>query len=165
MYYVNSFFLYSLFGFILESDVYKITGSKRHSGVFYGPIATVYGFGVVILILLKKYIFDKLKCNKVLKFILVYLSCVFVLSLIEYFGGVILNSLFGIDMWNYEKKDYNMGKYVCLELSLIWGAFGVLYLYFFKSFTDKIIKLIPKWVSYVWIFLFFIDCVVVVLTK
>lgn len=165
MYYINSFFLYSLFGFIMESDVYKISKSKRHSSIFYGPITTVYGFGILALIFLKKYIIDKLKCNKVTKLIITYLLSLITLTLIEYIGGNVLNLIFNIDMWNYEKKTYNFGKYICLELSLIWGLFGVIYIYYLKNFTDKIIKLIPKWFSYLSIIIFIIDLIFVFLTK
>jgi len=165
MYYINSFFLYSLFGFVMESDVYKISGSNRHSSIFYGPITTVYGFGVLGLILLKKYIIDKLKCNKILKLIITYILCMIILTLIEYIGGNILNILFDIDMWNYEKKMFNFGKYICLELSLIWGLFGVIYIYYLKDFIDKIIKLIPIWFSYVSVIIFIIDLIFVFFTK
>lgn len=165
MYYINSFFIYSLFGFIMESDVYKISLSKRYSSIFYGPYTTVYGFGVLALILLKKYVIDKLKCNRILKTIITYILCFIVLSLIEFIGGVVLNSLFGIDMWNYSNKDYNLGKYVCLELSLVWGLFGVIYIFYLKDFMDKIIKLIPKWFSYLFTIVLIIDLVFVFITK
>ena len=56
LYYINCLFLYSFLGFTLESEVYKINNSNRHSGIFYGPITEVYGFGIIALILLKKYL-------------------------------------------------------------------------------------------------------------
>ena len=143
MYNLNSLLLYSLFGFILESTVFKITHSKKHSGISYGPFTYVYGFGIIALILLKKHFLDKLKINKYLKILITYLSCMLILTIIEYLGGTILNYLFDIDMWNYTKKTYNFGKYICLELSLIWGLLGTIYIYYLKGFTDKIISLIP----------------------
>ena len=48
----------------MESTVYKISKSKRHSGICYGPYTFVYGFGILALILLKKYFLDKLTINK-----------------------------------------------------------------------------------------------------
>jgi len=165
MYYINSFFIYSLFGFIMESDVYKISNSKRHSSIFYGPYTVVYGIGILSLILLKKYVIDRLKCSKILKLIITYILCFLILTLVEFSCGYITNMVFGIDMWNYEKKTYNFGKYICLELSLIWGLFGVIYIYYLKDFTDKIIKLIPKWFSYLSIIIFIIDLVWILITK
>ena len=142
MYYIKSILLYSLFGFCMESTVYKISLSKRHSGICYGPFTYVYGFGVLSLILLKKYCLDKLHLNKYLKVIVTFILCMIILTFIEWLGGNILNMIFDIDMWNYTKKTYNFGKYICLELALIWGLFGTIYIYYIKNFMDKIIKLI-----------------------
>lgn len=165
MYYINCLLFFSLLGFVLESDVYKINHSKRHSGIFYGPITEVYGFGVLTLILLKKYIIDKLKCNKYLKIIITFILSWISLTLIEFIGGNILNILFNIDMWNYTNKDYNAGKYICLELSLIWGIFGVIYIYYLKNFFDKIIELIPKKLTYILIIINLIDTSLVLINK
>ena len=65
LYYINCLFLYSLLGFVLESTVFKIKKVNIHSGIFYGPITEVYGFGAIALILLKIYIIDKL--SKIVK--------------------------------------------------------------------------------------------------
>jgi len=165
MYYINSFFLYSILGFIMESDVYKISQSKRHSSIFYGPITTVYGFGIIALIILKKYLIDKLKCHKILKLIITFILCIITLTLIEFIGGHVINMIFGIDMWNYENKMFNFGKYICLDLALIWGLLGVIYIYYLKDFTDKIIKLIPTWISKVSILIFITDLIIVLITK
>ncbi len=165
MYYINNFFFFSLFGFILESDIYKIKLSKRHSGIFYGPITEVYGFGFLMLIVLKKYFFDKLNCNKYLKLIIIFISCWISLTLIEFIGGNLLNILFDIDMWNYSNKDYNFGKYICLELSLVWGIFGTIYIYYLKEIIDKYIALIPKKISYIFIFINIVDTYMVIYNK
>lgn len=165
MYYINCLFFYSLFGFILESDLYKITNSQRHSGIFYGPITEVYGFGVLALILIKKHFLDKLRCNKYLKVVITFFICWISLTLIELIGGNILNLLFDIDMWDYTKKAFNAGKYICLELSLVWGIFGVIYIYYLKDFFDKIIALIPKKLTYALVIINIIDTILVFVNK
>ena len=70
MYYLNSFLLYGLLGFIMESTLFKISEPSRVSGVLYGPITLVYGLGGIALTLADKYILSKIKCNKVLKIII-----------------------------------------------------------------------------------------------
>ena len=67
MYYINVLYFFSLIGFIIESTVYKINNSNRHSGICYGPFTYVYGFGVLALILLKKYCLDKLEIIDIAK--------------------------------------------------------------------------------------------------
>ena len=165
MYYINNLYFFSLFGFILESTVYKINLSKRHSGIFYGPITMVYGFGVLALILIKKYFLDKLKCNKILKVVIVFIVCWITLTTIEWLGGTILHQIFDINMWNYTKKPYNFGKYICLELSLIWGIFGTIYIYYLKDFFDKFIALIPKKLTIAIIIINLLDTMLVFINK
>lgn len=165
MYYINVLYFFSLFGFILESTVYKISGSKRHSGIFYGPITMVYGFGVLALILIKKYFLDKIRCNKYLKVVIVFITCWIALIFIEWLGGTILHLIFDIDMWDYTKKPYNFGKYICLELSLIWGLFGMIYIYCLKGFFDKFIGLIPKTLTIIMIIVNVIDTLFVFVNK
>ena len=165
MYYINVLYFFSLLGFVLESTVYKISGSKRHSGIFYGPITMVYGFGVLTIILIKKYFLDRLKCNKYLKFIIAFIICFIMLTLIEWLGGTILNIIFNIDMWNYTEKKYNFGKYICLELAVIWGLMGSIYICFFKEFFDTFINLIPKKLTIIFIIVNLIDTILVFINK
>ncbi len=164
-YYLNSLYLFSLFGFILESTVYKIKKSKRYSSIFYGPITMVYGFGIVLLLLTKKYFLDKLKIRKYKKLIITFLTCMFIFTLTEWLGGNILSIIFKIDLWNYTKKPLHFGKYICLELSLIWGFLGTVYLYFIKDFTDKILKLFPKKLTIILIIINLIDTIFVFINK
>jgi len=165
MYYIKSILLYSLFGFCMESTVYKISLSKRHSGICYGPFTYVYGFGVLALILLKRYCLDKLKINKYLKILITFVLCTIILTFIEWLGGNILNWAFDIDMWNYTKRTYNFGKYICLELALIWGLFGTLYIYYIKGFIDKIIAIIPDNFTIAIMVINFLDIIFVLINK
>ena len=165
MYYINCLYFYSFLGFALESEVYKLNNSNLHSGIFYGPITEVYGFGIIALILLKKYFIDKLKCNKYLKIIITFISSLIVLTLIELIGGNILHLIFNINMWNYTKKAFNKGKYICLELSIIWGLFGIIFIYYLKDNLDKIIKLIPQKLTYILLIINIIDTIAILLNK
>lgn len=165
MYYLKSLLLYSLFGFCMESTVYKVSLSKRHSGICYGPFTYVYGFGVLALILLKKYCLDKLKVNRYLKVFITFILCTIILTFIEWLGGNILNLVFDIDMWDYTKKTYNFGKYICLELAFIWGLFGTLYIYYIKNFIDKIIDIIPDNFALAVMIINILDIILVLINK
>lgn len=149
----------------MESTLFKVTNTLKHSGIFYGPITAVYGVGIVAIILLNKYIFRKLKCNIVLKLIVEFILLTITLTIIEFLGGNILNILFDIDMWNYSNKAFNFGKYICLKISLIWGLLGVAYIHIFKKFTDKILRKITRKEIYFFLSLFIIDLVFVLFTK
>ena len=165
MYYIKIFLLYSLFGFIMESTLYKINLMNKHSGIFYGPITAVYGVGIISIELLNKYIFKKIKCHKLIKILIEFITLTIILSVIEYLGGNILNYLFNIDMWDYSNNYLNFGKYICLQNSLIWGALGTSYIYIFKPFTDKIINHITNKETILFLILFIIDTILVLITK
>ena len=165
MYYTKLFLLYSLLGFIMESTLFKIKLSSKHSGIFYGPMTAVYGVGILSIELLNKYFFKKIKCHKVLKLLIEFITLTLILSLIEYLGGNILNYLFDIDMWDYSQIKPNFGKYICLQNSIIWGILGTIYIHVFKTFTDKIIKIINSKETYLFLTLFIIDMILVLVNK
>lgn len=165
MYYIKIFLLYSLLGFVMESTLFKIKLSKKHSGIFYGPVTAVYGVGIVSIELLNKYFFKKIKCNTILKLLIEFITLTIVLSLIEYLGGNILNYLFDIDMWDYSKIEPHFGKYICLQNSLIWGVLGTIYIHIFKPFTDKLLNQITNREIYLFLTLFVIDTIITLVTK
>jgi len=148
----------------MESTLYKNTKLKP-SGVLSGPVTLVYGVGGVTLLLINKYIVDKIKTNKLLKVIISFVIYAVFLTLVELICGYLCNIIFDIDMWNYTSKKYNIGKYICLEFVPIWGLLGVLITYILKPFFDKILKLIPKEATYFFYFILTIDFIITLITK
>lgn len=149
----------------MESTLFKIVSVNKHSGIFYGPITAVYGVGILSIELLNTYFFSRIKTNKIIKIAIEFITLTITLSIIEFLGGNILNFLFDIDMWDYSEYSTNLGKYICLEISLIWGILGVLYIHIFKKFTDKIIKQISNEETYFFLIIFIIDILLVLITK
>lgn len=164
MYYINSFFLYSLLGFIVESTIFKNTILKP-SGVLNGPITLVYGVGGIVLLIVNKYIIDKIKTNKIIKIIISFIIYTIVLTLVELICGYLCHFIFNIDMWNYTDKKYNIGKYICLEYIGVWGIYGLITTYIIKPYIDKIIKLIPKDLTYISILILALDIIITIITK
>ena len=142
MYYINSFFLYSLLGFIVESTIFKNTILKP-SGVLNGPITLVYGVGGIIS----------------------FIIYTVVLTLVELICGYLCHFIFNVDMWNYTDKKYNIGKYICLEYIGVWGIYGLITTYIIKPYIDKIIKLIPKDLTYISILILALDIIITTITK
>ena len=165
MYNVKTFLLYSLLGFVMESTLYKVKMVNKHSGIFYGPITAVYGIGIVAINILDKYFFQKIKCHKLLKLLLEFLTLTIVLTLIEYLGGNILNYLFNIDMWDYSNIKYHYGKYICLQNSILWGILGTIYIHIFKPFTDKLLNQITNKETTLFIIIFITDTILVLINK
>lgn len=165
MYYTKIFLLYSVLGFIMESTLFKVKTVNKHSGIFYGPMTAVYGVGIISIELLNKYFFKKIKCHKIIKILIEFLTLTIILSLIEYLGGNILNYLFDIDMWDYSNVKPNFGKYICLQNSIIWGILGTIYIRIFKPFTDKLLKQITLKETYLFLTIFIIDTILVLINK
>jgi uncharacterized membrane protein len=149
----------------MESTLYKVSLANKYSGICYSPLTYVYGFGILALLLVKKYFLDRLKVNKYMKVIISFVVSFVVLTLIEYIGGNVLNLIFNIDMWDYTEKSYNFGKYICLELALIWALLGTLYIYYIKGFVDKIIAIIPKKLTITVVIISLIDVIITLFNK
>ena len=111
----------------------------NYSGFMNGPVTPVYGVGVLVILLVHKYIIEKIKCNKLWQIVLTFIICCLLLTIVEFIGGCLLDKIFNIELWNYSSKRYNLGKYICLEISFIWGIASVLYLYVVKPFMDTFI--------------------------
>ena len=148
----------------MESTLYKNTTLKA-SGVLNGPVTLVYGLVGIVLILINKYIISKIKLGIILKVIISFIIYAIALTLVELLCGYLCNLIFDIDMWNYTNKKYNIGKYICLQLALIWGFLGVLFINIFKPFTDKILSKITNKEVYLFSTLFLVDLSLVLVTK
>lgn len=160
MYYINYFFIMSILGHFMESFFY----SNGDSGILLGYWTPIYGIGTIIILLIHKYI-DRFKLNKILKVFVLFLSCSIVLALMEALGGYLIKWIFNKELWDYSNHRFNIGKYTSLEMSLLWGLSSILLIYFIKPFIDKIISKIPKYLTYILIILFIIDCLSTIIIK
>lgn len=160
MYYINYFFIFSILGHFIECFFY----SNGESGILLGYWTPIYGIGVVIILLINKFI-DKFKPNKVLKIITLFFTSAIILACIEVVGGYLIKWIFNTELWDYSNHKFNIGKYTSIEMSLIWGLSSLLLIYFIKPFVDKFINKIPKFLSYVLITLLIIDLIATIIVK
>ena len=63
MYYINVFLVYSMIGHLFEVIVDLILNIKPGSGILFGPWTPIYGFGVLIMLYLKRKL-EKLNLTK-----------------------------------------------------------------------------------------------------
>ena len=162
MYYAKYFFITSIIGFIIESVV--CGNFKGNSGILYGPWTVVYGFGSVLILLINKIVSKNIK-NKVLKIISLFIISTISLTILELIGGILIEKIFGIVFWDYSDCKYNIGKYICLEMSLLWGIASIAFIYLLKPLIDKIIKYIPNIVIYILIFFILLDLITTLFLK
>ena len=156
MHYLNCFFTYSILGYLLETITAKILNNNFNSGILIGIWTPIYGIGSIIILLISNYIFKKIN-NKYLRVLLLFISVVIVLTLLEGLGGFLIEKVFKITYWNYSKHKYNIGKFMSLSVSLIWGIGSLIFVYFIHPRLNKYIKVIPNWGTFVLTIVFIID--------
>ena len=76
----------------------------------------------------------------------------------------LIKIIFGETMWDYSDYEFNIGKYISLEMATVWGISSLILIYL-KEVTDKIVKKIPKFISWILIILFIIDLICTILFK
>lgn len=162
MYYINYFFLYSIIGHAIESIIYLFCSG--HSGFLYGYWTPVYGIGIIIVLIIDKFL-KKFKLSRFKYLLLLFLISSILLTLIEYLGGILFKSLFNIVLWDYSNHKFNFGKFISLKMVIIWGISSLLFIVFLKGKSDKIVKKIPRIVSWILIILFFIDLLLTIFMK
>lgn len=160
MYYLKYFVLTSIIGFVLETIFY--TGD---SGILFGPWTVVYGLGSVIILILYKLIIQKLKLNQFLEIIIFFVSCVILLSLIELIGGYLIEWIFNISFWDYSHCMLHIGKYICFQMSLLWGIASLAFIYLLKPVLDNIIKFVPNIFFILVLGLMIVDLIVTFIIK
>ncbi len=153
MYYVKYFLIASILGFISESILYG------ESGILYGPYTPVYGIGSVIILLISEHILKKRNIKPFFKFLIIFVACTLLLTLTELVGGLLIENVFGYSFWDYTDKKYNIGKYICLEMALLWGISSLVFVCVLRPVIDVVIKKIPNFLIYIVLVIFVIDVV------
>ena len=139
-YYLNTFFIYSILGFIWETLIKYIFFSHMNNGFLYGPWIPIYGFGACIIIFIMRLIFNRFKLKRIYKIILLFLISSITLTILEFMGGHLIELLTNKIFWNYSKLKFNIGHYIALEISLVWGIMSLVITYIIKPIIDKLLK-------------------------
>ena len=159
MFYLNIFFIFAISGYILETITFFVINKPYNSSILYGPWTPIYGIAslimVVVYLIIKKLKFS-LKKEKIIYFITIAL----VLTIMEGIAGYIIEITQNKIYWNYDNLIFNVGHYMTLEISLIWGFLAFISMYLIIPKIKKIINKIPKLVTMVILGLFIVDCII-----
>ena len=158
MYYVNIFFIFSFIGFLFENVLNIFSNDNFNSGILYGPWTFIYGIGALLVVFLNKFL-KQYHLKKWKEVLLFYIGITILMTLVEFGGGMLIESIFHRTYWDYTNMRFNYGKYICLEVSLAWGVLATLVNYFLLPPINRFVKKIPKLVSLIFIVLFIVDIV------
>lgn len=130
------FFVYGFLGWCTEVI---FAAFKQHRfvnrGFLNGPICPIYGVGVTLVIACLEAFQSNL--------LLLYISSVILVTVLEGVTGWAMDKLFHNKWWDYSKLPFNIGGYVCLLFSLIWGVACVFIVYFAHPLIHQVLSLIP----------------------
>lgn len=159
MYYVNCFLVYSFFGYLYETIVSHITKRKFNSGILYTPFTPIYGFGVVLILLISKYFFINLHLPKIFEISIILIILMFCLTLLEFIGGILIEKTCGVVYWDYSRFKFHIGHYIALEITLLWGFLSLILIYIVHPLLTDFISMIPKFITISLIIIIIIDLI------
>ncbi len=146
------FMAYSITGWLyevfLETVVYRWGYSDR--GILLGPYCPVYGVGALICVLLfyrfvRKGRSSTSAMHKVVTVILAFAGCMISATALEYAASYICEFLTGSWPWQtYFDYKWNFQGRIALSPSVRFGLGGLLFLYIFQPFFEKLNSMISE---------------------
>ena len=105
-------------------------------GAVSGPFCPIYGLGAAVVAVF----FPELKGNP----LFLFLGGMVVNTFVEYVTGRIMEMSLHKKWWDYSDQKFNLGGYVCLKTSVLWGICTVLMIYVLNPVFTGLVGLIPK---------------------
>lgn len=136
------FFVYGFLGWCLEVAFAAFKQRQFvNRGFLYGPICPIYGIGVMIVILFLDRFSDQ--------WLILYVASIVLVTLLEWVTGFLLEKIFHARWWDYSNMPLNIGGYVCLLFSLLWGVACVLIVKVIHPIFFKFFGILPKGIGWV----------------
>lgn len=125
------FIIYSVLGWLCEVGYRSVVeGYVYNSGFLNGPYCPIYGFGALLLLtLLAPYTNNA---------VLLFFAATILTTLLEGIAGYLLHKCLHARWWDYSEQPFNIGGYVCLAFSIVWGLGSVFILRITHPFTITI---------------------------
>ena len=116
------FVIYSFAGWCIEM-VYQSIKDKHivNRGFLIGPLCTIYGYGVLLIILLIG--------TNTKDLLAVFLKAILVCSILEYMTSYVMEKLFKARWWDYSDEKFNINGRICLGTMIPFGLGGTLIVY------------------------------------
>ena len=130
------FVIYAVLGWVVEVCFCSIkTGSFVNRGFLNGPVCPIYGFGMVAVLV----------CLWPLRnsMLVLYVGAVVLTSALELTTGWVLKKLFHTSWWDYSDMRFNLGGYICLRFSLIWGVGATLVVKLIHPAIAALVGVVP----------------------
>ena len=145
MKYQNLFWLFmiaNMFGVLLEGiwTLVKFGRWESHVVTIWGPFCLLYGVGAVVFYLASVAVRFQ---PKRFQFVIFALMA----DVVEYLCAWMLDAGLGMKAWTYNKHFMNLHGRISLQMTIIWGAIGMV---FFYVLIPRIICLFQKMQNRIW---------------
>lgn len=105
----------------------------------HGPMLPLYGSGAVSVLIITLPVRDNLP--------LVFIMGMIGATLLEFFTGMIMESLFHVRYWDYSHLKFNIKGYICPVASLCWGVFSIMMVKVVHIPIEEVILKIPMTIA------------------
>lgn len=137
------FFIYAFLGWCVEVCFQAITTGKIvNRGFLNGPWCPIYGVGMLSVLV----VVAPVEENLLLLFLLGMSLC----TLVELAVGWILEKIFHTRWWDYTDRPFQLGGYICLEFSVMWGLAVTFTLRLIHPAILGFVRMLPRllgWIS------------------
>lgn len=129
--------IYAFLGWCVEVIYATVSrGIFVNRGFLSGPYCPIYGFGALLVLWVTGPVADNLAA--------LFAVAVLLTSALELAAGWLMEVFFKQRWWDYSDYPFNIGGYICLEFSLIWGLACV---FMVKIIQPIIAKMTPQLLS------------------
>lgn len=150
------FAAYSVLGWCVEVVYCTVkSGKVVNRGFLNGPVCPVYGFGMLAICK----VVDLLPMESMgeVQFVSLFLAGMVLASLVELIAGWSLFHLFHARWWDYSDRPFNIGGYVCLQMSLLWGTGTIIMIDFIHPITQRLtVDMLPMQTGWVVLAVFYL---------
>ncbi|MCD7776816.1 MAG: putative ABC transporter permease [Firmicutes bacterium] len=138
--YVLIFFIYCFIGWVWETII-RSANARRYvnSGFLTGPWLPIYGCGAVLMLA------ASYPANGIPALTFVFGGAA--ATVMELLTGLTMEKLFAVRYWDYTKYPLNVKGYICLPVTLLWGAFSLLLVYVINPPVEAFMFMLPSYVS------------------
>lgn len=136
------FFIYSFLGWILETITAAIKQKRFvNRGLVNLPFCVLYG---------STSIFISIFAQELNGFWL-FIASMLLATVFEWIAGHLIEAIYHERWWDYSNVRWNLDGYICLPMSLLWGALGFIMLTWGNHLLLTVFHLIPTIVGIIFI--------------
>lgn len=132
-----TFIIYAVLGWCLEVTFHLFKSKKFiNRGFLHGPLCPIYGVGAVMVLMFLGHLENN--------FWSIFIGGAVFASLLELVTGYALEKIFNTRWWDYSKKKFNIGGYISLDFSILWGFVSVFMMDLLQPRVNRMVTSIPS---------------------